>query len=74
MGRIDIELDIDVIKSVFSDSYTKKISNVYNSKIIDVVYNRWLKVHVQELSSTCCLCGRSEGYMIRFERWSEERE
>ena len=20
----------------------------------------------------CCLCGRSEGYMIRFERWSEE--
>lgn len=20
----------------------------------------------------CCLCGRSEGYMVRFERWSEE--
>ena len=20
----------------------------------------------------CCLCGRGEGYMIRFERWSEK--
>lgn len=51
-----MQLDVDVIKSVFSDSYTKKISNVYNSKIIDVaVHNRWLKVQVQEPSSAVCV-------------------